>query len=113
MKMPYLVSVGGLENTQVKSISEYTFAQSPKLSSVRLPATCASIGEGAFWQCTGLNMLTLNANDVVTAGTGILAESKIATASSGVEIKVPTLLVRKYQLAPYWWSFSDKIVARS
>lgn len=102
-EMRSLSSVANLDKTKVTTIRQYTFAGSSKLSSIALPASCKSIGEGAFYKCSNLSTLTLKRTSVVAGGRGMLLDTKIST------IRVPASLVGPYQAATYWGDYAALI----
>ena len=85
----------------VKTLSEYTFADCANLRFVTLPSTITDLGEGVFYNCRQLMNLTVKA---ITPPT-VKANTFRGVNTDRCILSIPTVSYRNYVLAEYWGRF--------
>lgn len=93
------------EGCQMTKIDNQTF-MGTGIVSIEIPASITEIGGYAFYNCQGLETVTLLANEVVS-----IDKNTFKSVGNLAEIYVPAGLVESYKAADIWSSYSEKIQA--
>ena len=88
----------------VTSVGSYAFAKCSKLTDVVLPASLFQIDQAAFFT-SSLNRIIIPRTEVVS-----LAQNAFDYCPAGLSIVVPSTLLKTYQTANNWSTYSDKLV---
>jgi hypothetical protein len=82
------------------------FFECTGLTSVFIPNSVTTIGEGAFKYCSSLTLLTIE-----NATPTDVEDSAFEEVSENITIYVPAESVEKYKAAEGWSEYADKIKA--
>ena len=85
----------------IKTLSEYTFADCANLRFATLPSTITNLDEGVFYNCRQLMNLTVKA---ITPPT-VKANTFRGVNTDRCILSIPTTSYRNYVLAEYWGRF--------
>ena len=87
---------------QVKSIPNYAFMYLDSLTTITIPDSVTNIGEGAFYECTGLTSITSNA-----VNPPVLGNNVFYNVNTAIPVYVPCLST--YKSEAEWSSFTNYI----
>ncbi|MCR4847800.1 MAG: leucine-rich repeat domain-containing protein, partial [Bacteroidales bacterium] len=90
--------------TGLTSLPNTAFMSCTNLISISLPQSIASLGTGAFFNCTGLSVMTVYAETPPTT-----VSNTFGNVSSSLVINVPCGTSDAYQAATVWGSFSNLV----
>lgn len=88
------------------SISNEAFIDCKGLTSIVIPSSVTSIGDYAFYLCSRLSNVTVNATTPPTLGFGIFTRT-----SNNLVIYVPSTSVDAYKSATNWSTYASRIQA--
>lgn len=89
----------------VTTIGEFAF-QNANIQSVAIPISTTNIGRMAFYFCSQLSSVTVDATTPPTIGSGVFSNTH-----SSLVIYVPAASVETYKSAANWSQYADKIQA--
>jgi hypothetical protein len=89
----------------VTTIGEFAF-RNAHIKSVVIPISTTNIGRMAFYWCSQLSSVTVEATTPPTIGSGVFSN-----AHSSLVIYVPAASVETYKSAANWSQYADKIQA--
>lgn len=91
----------------VDTISTWAFEQIPTLHKVTLPSTLKKLDEKAFYYCTALDTIIVNAETPLEIVENVFDDVDIATC----KLFVPTASIALYEAADVWKNFDIRPIA--